>query len=110
MKLKTKMQVFFGGTMIILLMTIETVAYFASKNMSLEYVEDNMIQSADIAAQYISSGLLNYKNITAMVGMDSKLTSDISNEEKKLYESLFEIETGRAKKQSVKEKIKGAFK
>ncbi len=82
MKLKTKMQVFFGGTMIILLMTIETVAYFASKNMSLEYVEDSMIQSADIAAQYISSGLLDYKNITAMVGMDSKLTSDISNEEK----------------------------
>lgn len=35
----------------------------------------------------------------------------LSNEEKALYEKLFEIQTGRKKeKQSVKEKIKGAFK
>ena len=39
-----------------------------------------------------------------------KEMKSLSNEEKKLYESLFEIETGRVKKQSVKEKIKGAFK
>ncbi len=39
-----------------------------------------------------------------------KTPTHISNEEKRLYESLYEIETGRVKKQSVKEKIKGAFK
>lgn len=39
-----------------------------------------------------------------------KTPTHISNDEKKLYQSLYEIETGREKKQSVKEKIKGAFK
>ena len=39
-----------------------------------------------------------------------KTPTHISNEEKRLYESLYEIETGRTKKRSVTEKLKGAFK
>ena len=45
-----------------------------------------------------------------IVIVNVKTPTHISNEERKLYESLFELETGRARKQSVKEKIKGAFK
>lgn len=45
-----------------------------------------------------------------IVVVSVKTPTHISNEEKRLYESLYEIETGRVKKQSVKEKIKGAFK
>ena len=45
-----------------------------------------------------------------IVVVSVKTPTHISNEEKRLYESLYEIETGRARKQSVKEKIKGAFK
>jgi len=45
-----------------------------------------------------------------IVVVSVKTPTHLSNEEKKLYQSLFEIETGREKKQSVKEKIKGAFK
>ena len=40
-----------------------------------------------------------------------KTPTRLSNEEKALYEKLFEIQTGcKKEKQSVKEKIKGAFK
>ena len=39
-----------------------------------------------------------------------KTPTHISNEEKSLYEALYKIETGRVKKQSVKDKIKGAFR
>ncbi len=45
-----------------------------------------------------------------IVIVNVKTPTHISNEERRLYESLYEIETGRVKKQSVKEKIKGAFK
>ncbi len=45
-----------------------------------------------------------------IVVVNVKTPTHISNEERKLYESLYEIETGRVRKQSVKEKIKGAFK
>ena len=39
-----------------------------------------------------------------------KTPTHISNEEKALYQKLYEIQTGRAQKSSVKEKIKGVFK
>lgn len=45
-----------------------------------------------------------------IVIVNVKTPTHISNEERRLYESLYELETGRVKKQSVKEKIKGAFK
>lgn len=45
-----------------------------------------------------------------IVVVSVKTPTHISNEERRLYESLYEIETGRVKKQSVKDKIKGAFK
>ena len=39
-----------------------------------------------------------------------KTPTHISNEEKALYQKLYEIQTGRKTKDSVKERIKGVFK
>jgi len=45
-----------------------------------------------------------------IVIVNVKTPTHISNDEKQLYKALFEIENGKNKKSSVKEKIKGAFK
>ena len=45
-----------------------------------------------------------------IVVVNIKTPTHISNEEKQLYQKLYEIQMGRKSKESVKEKIKGVFK
>ena len=40
----------------------------------------------------------------------SQMMGHISNEEKLLYQKLYEIQAGRKSKESVKERLKGVFK
>ncbi len=45
-----------------------------------------------------------------IVMVNIKTPKNLSNEEKNLYEALFEIENGKSNKKTVKQKLKGAFK
>lgn len=82
MKLRTKMQLLFGITVVIIIVAIGSISYVQSMNMSETMAKDSMDSSAVISSNYIASVLENYMNIAKVTGCEIKLTSDISKEDK----------------------------
>lgn len=85
MKLRTRIQVSFGVTMIILLVVIGYVANLETTKATAELVNTSMTTSATLASDQIAKQLKDYMNVITFVGKDSRLGGGLSRDQKISY-------------------------
>lgn len=75
MKIATKIQLIFGGTVIVLMFIVGILASLLSYDALIERVNDSMISSAKLATDDISNQLKNYMTAVTIAGKDSTLST-----------------------------------
>lgn len=89
MKLRSKIQLSFCATIIILLLIIGNVVISQNTKSSLAIVNDSMATSANLAANHITQQLSDYMNVVTLVGKEETLSGNLSPEEKMAYLDTF---------------------
>lgn len=85
MKLRTKIQLSFCATFLIVLLIVGIFATQATYQSSLSMVNDSLATSATLAANHISQQLSDYRNVVSLLGKDPALTDSRSNQDKMNY-------------------------
>lgn len=80
MKLKSKIQLLFGGTVVALLVAVCMVSYMANNKIMDSMLDSSFGSSADLAANHISSQLADYMNIANVVGKESVIATGTDEE------------------------------
>ena len=71
MKLRTKIQLIFGGTAILLMSLMGSVAYSLSYQTQMQMVQTDVNRASALASENLSNQLQNYMNVTSIAGTDS---------------------------------------
>ncbi|MDY3274443.1 MAG: methyl-accepting chemotaxis protein [Agathobacter sp.] len=71
MKLRTKIQLIFGGTAILLMSLMGSVAYSLSYQAQMQMVQTDVNRASALASENLSNQLQNYMNVTSIAGTDS---------------------------------------
>ena len=71
MKLRTKIQLIFGGTAILLMSLMGSVAYSLSYQTQMQMVQTDVNRASALASENLSNQLQNYMNVTSISGTDS---------------------------------------
>lgn len=71
MKLRTKIQLIFGGTAILLMSLMGSVAYSLSYQAQMQMVQTDVNRASALASENLSNQLQNYMNVTSISGTDS---------------------------------------
>ena len=71
MKLRTKIQLIFGGTAILLMSLMGSVAYSLSYQTQMHMVQTDVNRASALASENLSNQLQNYMNVTSIAGTDS---------------------------------------
>lgn len=71
MKLRTKIQLIFGGTAILLMSLMGSVAYSLSYQTQIQMVQTDVNRASALASENLSNQLQNYMNVTSIAGTDS---------------------------------------
>lgn len=71
MKLRTKIQLIFGGTAILLMSLMGSVAYNLSYQTQMQMVQTDVNRASALASENLSNQLQNYMNVTSIAGTDS---------------------------------------
>ena len=71
MKLRTKIQLIFGGTAILLMSLMGSVAYSLSYQTQMQMVQTGVNRASALASENLSNQLQNYMNVTSIAGTDS---------------------------------------
>ena len=71
MKLRTKIQLIFGGTAILLMSLMGSVAYSLSYQAQMQMVQTDVNRASALASENPSNQLQNYMNVTSIAGTDS---------------------------------------
>lgn len=82
MKLRTKIQALFGGTVILATVVVGAMAYFSISNSAVEIVSNNMTSSAELASHHISDLLFDYENTVTVTGKNKSITEGNSDAKK----------------------------
>lgn len=99
MKLKGKIQLAFGTTIIVALVSVGLITYFASSNAARATMNSNVKNSAGLASGQIGSLMETYKNIVTTVGRDVTLASTKTSPQEKsdlidFYAESFQFTSG----------------
>lgn len=71
MKLRTKIQLIFGGIAILLMSLMGSVAYSLSYQAQMQMVQTDVNRASALASENLSNQLQNYMNVTSIAGTDS---------------------------------------
>ena len=71
MKLRTKIQLIFGCTAILLMSLMGSVAYSLSYQAQMQMVQTDVNRASALASENLSNQLQNYMNVTSISGTDS---------------------------------------
>lgn len=82
MKLRMKIQLIFGITMVVLLAVVGLVNYYTNYASYVNNMEENLTENADMAAAAITEKMEDYRKIVTGVGHDEILGGNASNEKK----------------------------
>lgn len=82
MKIKTKIQLMFSGTVVALMFLMGVIACYSNYQNSKKIICSSMITSAELAANHISEQLADYMNIVQVLGRDEIISGDYSVKEK----------------------------
>lgn len=85
MKLRTKIQLSFCVTILLLLLAVAYGVDVTTSNASKDMVNDSMTTSATLASDHIAQQLKDYMNVVTLVGKDAILSGNASIEEKVKY-------------------------
>ena len=82
MKIRTKIQLVFGTTVVVLLFIVGTVATLLSYNLMSKTVNSDISMTAAIVADDISKQLMAYENTAKVAGLDAEILNASTSEEK----------------------------
>lgn len=82
MKLRTKIQLIFGVTVIVLLAILGTISCMLNYNTTTKQVNDSMTSSARLAADDISKQLKDYRNIVTAMGHNLAISTSCTDQER----------------------------
>lgn len=85
MRLRSKIQVSFCATFLIMLLVIGMFSTQATYQSSISMVNDSMTTSSTLAANHIAQQLSDYMNVVSLLGKDPALSDDRTNEQKMAY-------------------------
>lgn len=85
MKLRIKILLLFGGTVIILLMIMGGFAFTFNSSSSVNLIQNNLINSASLIGTTIGTQLQDYLQTVSTIGQSPFLSGDSSAEEKLAY-------------------------
>lgn len=89
MKLRTKIQVSFCVTIVLLLLIIGNIVIFQNEKAAMGIVDDSLITSANLASNHISQQLGDFMNVVELVGKDQVISSSRTAEKKVEYLDTF---------------------
>lgn len=85
MKLRTKIQLSFCATIVIMLLAVGYGVGITTSKATMEMADDSMVTSATLASAHIAQQLEDYMNVVTLVGRDSFLSGSASDESKMAY-------------------------
>lgn len=85
MKLRTKIQLSFCATIVIMLLAVGYGVGITTGKATMEMADDSMATSASLASAHIAQQLEDYMNVVTLVGKDSFLSGSASDESKMAY-------------------------
>lgn len=89
MKLRTKIQVSYCATLVVVLLIVGYVIGITMNSVSMDMVNDSMTTSARLAGNHISQQLKDYMNVVEMVGREDVMSGSASDAQKLAYLDTF---------------------
>ena len=84
MKLRSKIQLIFGGTLIVSLVTVGLVSFNSNVGIAKKGTQANMQNAVTLSVGQISSDLDNYLKMAVAAGKDAVITDPKIDKEKKV--------------------------